>query len=66
LVQLLKLLHLAEPSWMPMEPALKRLTDFAVTVRYPGTTTNRTSANSAFTTCRKLRTLARTSLGLKP
>ena len=51
---LLKQLHSVEPLWLVMGPALKRLTDFAVAVRYPGTSTNQTAAAETFATCRRL------------
>ena len=58
-------LHSIEPLWVTMRPALKRLTDFAVAVRYPGWSTDRVAAAEAFDTCRQMRALARLSLGLK-
>jgi len=62
---LLQRLNLIQPLWMGMRPAVKRLTDFAVAVRYPGWSTNAVAATEAFATCRRLRALARSSLGLK-
>jgi hypothetical protein len=60
----LKQLRLIEPLWMGLEPALKRLTDFAVTVRYPGMSTDTAAAAESFKTCQQVRKLARASLGL--
>ncbi len=64
-MSLLKPLLHFEPLWAAMEPALKRLTDFSVAVRYPGSMTDRFAASQAFITCREMRSLARLSLGLR-
>jgi HEPN domain-containing protein len=64
LAMLLKLVSSSEPLWSGMEKELIDLTDFAVAVRYPGTFTNAAAAKEAFATCRRLRALARLSLGL--
>jgi HEPN domain-containing protein len=65
LAVLLKLAAAPEPLWITMDAALKRLTDFAVAVRYPGTTAGVRAATEAYTTCKRTRELARTSLGQK-
>lgn len=65
LVELLQLLKPHEPLWMGIELPLKDLTRSAVRVRYPGYWADRAEAEQSFKTCKKMRTLARASLGLK-
>ena len=62
---LLKEASVVEPLWAGLSVQLKRLTDYGVAVRYPGTSTDAAAAREAFASCRKLRSLARASLGLK-
>jgi HEPN domain-containing protein len=64
LVVLLKQLRTIEPLWMGMELALRKLTNSAVAVRYPGVFSDSAAAAEAFKTCQQLRKLARASLGL--
>ncbi|MFI5381352.1 MAG: HEPN domain-containing protein [Tepidisphaerales bacterium] len=54
-----------EPLWAVMDVPLKRLTDYAVVSRYPGTTADRRAATDAFQAASRLREFARNSLGLK-
>src|SRR5437016_197750 len=44
LVHLLSLLRRIEPLWLIMELRLRRLSDFAVAVRYPGVSPDRAAA----------------------
>ena len=66
LEELLDLLKPVEPLWLPVKPSLKRLTRYAVSVRYPGSFADRDNASEAFEICTSFRALARSSLGLKP
>ena len=59
------MLRATEPLWLVMEDDLKRLTDFAVAARYPGTSPDLAAATEAYQTCVRLRELARESFGLK-
>jgi hypothetical protein len=61
---LLMMLEPIEPLWLGMEAPLKALTDFAVLIRYPNRSTDRSKASIAFVSCTKFRELARSSLGL--
>ncbi len=63
---LLTLLALVEPTWGALLPGLAALTDAAVEFRYPGMWSDSASAQASFLTCRRVRALARASLGLKP
>jgi HEPN domain-containing protein len=54
-----------EPLWSAMHPGLAALTDAAVEFRYPSSWSTSDDAREAFVACRRLRTLARASLGLK-
>ena len=64
LVLLLKQARVVEPLWQVMQLRLSRLNSFAVAVRYPGRSADSRSASECFTTCERMRTLARASLGL--
>jgi HEPN domain-containing protein len=61
----LDLLKPIEPLWLVMRLDFRQLTHFAVAVRYPGKHATPANAADAFQTCRRLRSLARASLGLK-
>lgn len=63
---LLDLLLPVEPSWEPFRPHLRALTTFAVGVRYPGESADKTMAREALTLCRNVRRHIRLSLGLEP
>ncbi len=65
LVSLIELLRQVEPLWQPMEPQLKTLTDYAVTVRYLGHFADLSAAQDAFVICRRMRSMVRASLGLR-
>lgn len=62
---LLRELRDIEPLWQALMDPVKQLTDFGVAVRYPGTHTDRAAATEAFTTCKRVRALARATLGLR-
>ncbi len=53
-----------EPLWAPMEIALRRLSNYAVTTRYPGASANGLAATDAYKICSRMRDLARTALGI--
>jgi HEPN domain-containing protein len=53
-----------EPLWAPMEIPLRNLSNYAVTTRYPGASTNAPMAADAFRVCSRMRGLARTALGI--
>lgn len=65
LVVLLHLLLPIEPLWISYEPALKKLTNYAVSFRYPGDNATPSEAKTALKHCRSLRAEVRHSLGLK-
>jgi HEPN domain-containing protein len=52
------------PNWSVVQNRLKVLTNWAVLARYPGTAATASDAREAVATCRRLRVLARRSLGL--
>ena len=66
LAALLSMLLTIEPAWQRMRTVLTALTDAAVEFRYPNNWSSGADAREAFMTCRRLRALARASLGLKP
>ena len=66
LVVLLDLLLPLEPNWKSLRPDVQVLSLFAVEIRYPGTSADKATAREMVETCRKLRALVRTSLGLIP
>lgn len=66
LVVLLDLLLPLEPTWKILRPEVQVLSLFAVEIRYPGTSADKATAREMVKICRKLRALARTSLGLMP
>jgi len=64
LVALLDLVLEYEPAWETFRQDLAYLTDFAVSVRYPGESADRDSAVEAQQRCCAFRVAARQSLGL--
>jgi HEPN domain-containing protein len=54
-----------EPLWETWRADLNLLTSFAIEYRYPGESATREDALRAFDICRRLRTNARESLGIK-
>jgi HEPN domain-containing protein len=65
LVELLGLLQTVEPLWTSYEVPAKKLTEYAVNIRYPGEEATLAEAQSALKHCKSLRTEVRRSLGLK-
>jgi HEPN domain-containing protein len=65
LAALLGLLLPVEPLWKAYEPAVKELTEYAVSFRYPGESATLTEAKRVLKHCRSLRAEVRRSLGLK-
>ncbi len=63
---LLDLLLPVEPLWEGLRQQLAALTDFAVDFRYPGESAEKKEAREAVAICKKIRELARQSLGLVP
>lgn len=64
---LLDLLALALPieaGWIVLRASLDTLSDYAVTVRYPGSTVNRDDAKEARRLCALVRAAMRPALGL--
>jgi hypothetical protein len=55
-----------EPKWAVVDPALAAMTQFAVLIRYPGTWATLSEAQHGIRTCRRFRSVARQSLGLRP
>ncbi len=64
LTTLLDLITPNEPAWELMRPNLERLNVFAVQVRYPGETADKTIAREALNLCQTIRNRARYSLHL--
>lgn len=64
LVTLLSLLEPVEPTWVALRPMLRLLNQFAIDVRYPGTSATREMAREALRHCRTVRSLVRQSLSL--
>jgi len=64
LVGLLDLLLPTDPSWETMRSDLQRLSSFAVYVRYPGASADKTLARESLDVCRVVRAKARSSFGL--
>ena len=65
LAVLLNLLLPVEPLWKSYESAVKELTEYAVSFRYPGENATLAEAKRALKHCRSLRTEMRRSLRLK-
>ena len=61
---LLDLLNPVESMWEPFRLALNRVSYYAVDFRYPGEFASKEDATESLNTCRKLRRMARQSLGL--
>jgi len=62
-----KLLVLAltiEPTWASMRPAMAALTDYAVEIRYPGSTASPADAKKLLRDAQRMRDLVRKSLGV--
>lgn len=64
LIALLKLLAPIEPAWTSLLPFLRALTQLAVSVRYPGLSSNKAMARQAVVMCRDVRQTVRRSLNL--
>jgi len=65
LLELLKRVLTAEPSWATLNPSLTQLVNYAVVFRYPGISASKTDARKALAACRAVRLVVRQSLGLK-
>jgi HEPN domain-containing protein len=63
---LLRLCLPIEPRWARFDRPLAVMTQFAVLLRYPGTWATLSEARSGIRTCRRFRSTARQSLGLRP
>jgi HEPN domain-containing protein len=61
---LVSLLLAGEPSWEKLRPGLRKLSEGAVALRYPGASANLTLARQAVAICREVRRRARLGLGL--
>jgi len=66
LVDLLEKALAVRPEWEGFREDLAYLSDFAVTVRYPGESADRASALDARRRCRPFRRAARQALGMEP
>jgi HEPN domain-containing protein len=64
LLRLLQLVAAVEPFWTTHRDALKRLTEYAIELRYPGDHATAAEAQQALMDCRVIRQAARQSLGL--
>ncbi len=62
--QLLQITAPIEPLWMALTPAGKRLSDFAVRIRYPGNEATAAEMKTAHKDARVIRQEARSALGL--
>jgi hypothetical protein len=62
---LLSLALAAEPAWHTNRAKLASLSDAAVDFRYPNRWSTSADARDSFSTCKRIRSLARKSLGLK-
>ena len=65
LTTLLDLITPQEPSWELMRPNLERLNVFAVQVRYPGESSDKTIAREALNVCLAIRNREKFSLKLQ-
>ena len=63
---LLQLCLPIEPLWSGFDPALAAMSQFGVLVRYPGTWATLSEARHGVRICRRFRSFARQSLGLRP
>lgn len=64
LIKLLSLVIAVEPLWAALQPLIAPLTPYAVTYRYPGFTTTKPVAKAALNSCKVVRRVVRTALGL--
>ena len=64
LERLLDLVLVIEPSWAALRGAVASITDFAVEVRYPGTSATPAEARNVLRASRRIRDIIRRSLGL--
>lgn len=64
LESLLSLLTPAEPLWVALIPAIRRLKPFGVLIRYPGNDATKTQAKQAIRDCKTIRAEVRLSLRL--
>lgn len=64
LEKLLGLVMTIEPLWPSLRPHLKRLTDYAVNFRYPGSEATAQEAKTAIADCKAMRKEARIALHL--
>ena len=64
LVELLNQILSVKPTWSTLQNDLSYLNTFAVDYRYPGVMATRALARDAIKSCRNLRKMVRTSLGL--
>ncbi len=65
LIVLFELLFPVDSSWELMYPQLQILNGYAVEVRYPGESADKTVAQDALRLCKAVRTRARAQFGLK-
>jgi HEPN domain-containing protein len=63
---LLQLCLPVEPRWGSFDRAFAAISQFAVLLRYPGTWATLREAQHGIRTCRRFRSIARQSLGLRP
>src|SRR5688500_10862119 len=63
---LLQLCLPIEPHWNAFDKALAAMSQFAVLVRHPGIWATLGEAGHGIRTCRRFRSVARKSLGLRP
>jgi HEPN domain-containing protein len=66
LTVLLGLCLSVEPLWAGFNRPFAAMAQFAVLVRYPGTWATLAEARQGIATCRRFRSVARQSLGLRP
>ena len=62
---LLKRVLAAEPAWVPLNPALNQLVNYAVVFRYPGSPASKADPQKALAACRAARRAVRCGFGLK-
>jgi HEPN domain-containing protein len=65
LLALLQLVLPVEPLWLALRPGLKRLTGYAIELRYPGDHATSAEAQQAVAACQTVRKTVRQSLGLE-
>jgi HEPN domain-containing protein len=64
LTELLNSLIKIEPLWEPLRRDLKRLSEYAIVIRYPGETADKEAAKRSVYVCSEVRRLVRASLQL--